>query len=106
MTKQRAQKDILYITVSSFILVIAWIAFNIHHALTTTTISEDLQVQIEPISPDFDMQTIQNLKTRTQVAPINQVSNPVVTGQPEATVTPLASESADIEQSQETVIIP
>lgn len=75
MKKNRAQKDILYITISSFILVVAWVGFNLYHTYTTTTISEDLQMQIIPIDRDFDTTTIQQLKKRTKVAPFNEIKN-------------------------------
>lgn len=70
------QKDILLLIISSFSLVVFWIAFNIYHNIVTSTIPESLSIQIFPISPTFDIKTISALKQRTQVAPIY---NPLAT---------------------------
>jgi hypothetical protein len=75
-------KDILYILISSLVLVIAWIGFNIYHIAKTTSINEDLQLQIIPINPQFDTATIQKLKTRIQVTPINTLE--IVSPTPQA----------------------
>lgn len=99
MKKNRAQKDILYISISSFILVVAWVSFNIYHTYTTTTISEDLQMQIIPIDRDFDTTTIQQLQTRSKVAPFNEVKDPLIN----VTPTPQpASSSAETLRETET----
>jgi hypothetical protein len=84
MKKNKAQKDILYISISSFILVVLWIAFNLYHAYVTSTITPELQSQIQQINPNFDLETVQKLKTRQRVNPayeFNPASN-------EATITP------------------
>ncbi len=67
-------KDILFLSISSFIVVVAWVGFNIYHSYVTTTITPELQIQIIPIQPEFDMATIQTLKTRRQVQPITNLS--------------------------------
>lgn len=63
------QKDLYYLVLSSFILTLLWVGFNIYDTIATTTISEALQVQIRPINPDFDPTTIQALKKRQQINP-------------------------------------
>lgn len=64
------QKDLLYLVISIFLLTVLWIGFNIYDTAATTTISEVLQVQIIPISPDFDPATIRDLKKREKVTPV------------------------------------
>lgn len=91
--KQSARKDILFLSISSFIVVAAWIGFNLYHSHVTTTITPDLQMQIIPIQPYFDTATLQTLKTRKQVIPISALSNPV---KPEPT---LVTNSANILQN-------
>jgi hypothetical protein len=63
------QKDILFILISSFVLTVAWVCFNLYHKWVTTTISSDLQMQLNPIDPNFDMDTFEKLKQREQVTP-------------------------------------
>src|SRR5437764_655690 len=67
--KQKTQKDILFILISSFIMVVLWIGFNIYHIWITSTISQDIQLQLTPIAPNFDPATIQQLKTRENINP-------------------------------------
>lgn len=67
--EQNKQKDILFILISSFILVAAWIAFNIYHIIVTSTIDQHIQYQLTPINPTFDQQTMQQLKTREDINP-------------------------------------
>lgn len=81
-----------------FICVLAWIGFSIYHNIVTSTISEPLTMQIIPISPNFDTNTINNLKKRNNVSPLYQlggtVENEVVpTASPTATITPTPGSS-------------
>ena len=69
------QRDILIILWLTFLTVVAWIGFNLYHAMVTSTISEDLQMQIIPINPNFDLKTINSLKNREQVDPLYQFNN-------------------------------
>jgi hypothetical protein len=62
-------KDILFILISSFVVVVAWVGFNIYHVYITSTISEELQMQLTPIDGSFDTTIIQNLKSRERVNP-------------------------------------
>ena len=84
------QKDILFLFISTFILVVAWIGFNIYHKWATSTISADLQVQIKPIDPNFDTQTIEKLKTREQITPVYELKeiSPTVTASSSPTFQP------------------
>lgn len=75
MKKHKAQKDILYIAISSFILVVLWIGFNLYHAHATSTIEPVLQLQIKPIDSSFDTSVIQKLKSRQNVQPIYEFGN-------------------------------
>jgi len=71
------KNDILVILVPSFIFVLAWIGFSLLHNIATSTISEALNTQITPISPNFDENTIAALKERTNVAPLYQIIVPI-----------------------------
>ena len=85
MKKNRAQKDILYISISSFVLVVLWVGFNLYHAYVTSTIEPDLQIKILPIEPRFDTETIEKLKTREKITPLYESDS----ASPEAVVAPL-----------------
>ncbi|HYM64919.1 MAG TPA: hypothetical protein VES68_00315 [Candidatus Sulfotelmatobacter sp.] len=67
------RKDILVILIPTFIFVILWIIFSIHHAINTPTITEATDIQITSISPNFDTKTLDSLKKRTSVSPIYEI---------------------------------
>lgn len=79
-------KDLLFLTISSFIVVVAWIGFNLYHTWVTSTITPELQTSIKPITAEFDILTINKLKSRQQVTPINSLSNKIVIPTPTLTV--------------------
>lgn len=67
------KNTLLLLSFATFITVVAWIGFSIHHNLTTSTISETENLQIIPIDPSFDTQTIQSLMERTKINPIFEI---------------------------------
>ncbi len=100
------KKDILFLTISVFIVVAAWVGFNLYHAFVASTLTETLQMQIVPISPQFDVQTIQQLKNRKQVDPLyDPVRSPIITPQPNETQSatgaarPVPTQGSTIERS-------
>jgi hypothetical protein len=60
-------KNILYLSIFTFIVILSWIAFGVYHNHTTTTISNDAQILITPIEPNFDNATIDRIRQRTVV---------------------------------------
>lgn len=70
------QKDIFLLLVPMFLFILAWIVFNIYHNSLTSTISEKLNKSITPISPDFDMETINLLGAREKIAPVFEYKTP------------------------------
>lgn len=73
--KNKAQKDILYISISSFILTVIWISSSIYHVIVTSTITPDMEIQIKALDPEFNLKTIQKLKNRERIEPIYEFSN-------------------------------
>lgn len=63
------QREILFIVISIFVLVLAYIGFNIYHNATISTISPALSIQIAPIAPSFDIGMINSIKERERVSP-------------------------------------
>lgn len=68
------QREILLIVGSFFGLVLLYFGFSLYHNYVTSTIPENLNVQITPISPTFDSKTIEDLKKRNKVSPVFQAS--------------------------------
>ncbi len=103
MKKNTAQKDILYISISSCVIVVLWVGFNIYHAHVTSTIEPDLQLQIKPINPSFDSQFIQSLKSRQTIAPIFEVTN--ATSEAEISPTPIIINTSPTPETSPTPIL-
>lgn len=57
-------KDILVLSILTFLTVVAWIAFDAYHAHVTSTLTEVEKKLMEPITPSFDEKIIAKLKER------------------------------------------
>lgn len=64
------QKDIFYLLVSSFIVIVIWIGANLWHIQNETKLSDLVLMQSTPINPLFDRQTLNKLKERSQATPL------------------------------------
>jgi hypothetical protein len=79
MKKKRSPlKDLLFISISSFIVAVAWVGFNIYNTWVTTTITPEMQITITTIDATFDTSTIKKLKARKQVVPEMTLSGKAV----------------------------
>lgn len=74
------KNDLAFLFGSGFLMVVAWILFSIYHESVTSTIPEAVTIQIAPIDPAFDVQTIDLLKKRQSISPVYEI-------QPEASPT-------------------
>ena len=102
------QKDLLLLLIPFFIMVVAWVIFNIYHSRVTSTISDTLNIQITPINPTFDKKAIEAIKNRDDIEPIYDLSNsslatpvPEVTPSPESTSSSLPLQAGSNESSSE-----
>ena len=68
------RNDVLLILIPSLLFVTFWIVFNIYHNYQSSTITETVDTQINAITPSFDTQTIDLLKSRTQINPDYQIN--------------------------------
>lgn len=64
------QKDILLLLIPFSLLVVLYIALSVYHNLVTSTISEAVNIQITPISPNFDQKAIIGIRKRQTIVPI------------------------------------
>jgi len=87
-------REIYLLLISSFVLVVFWIAFSIYHSSVTSTISPVQNVQIIPIKPDFNMKAVSDIKTRPEVTPLYQLEN---TGTENVSPTPAATSGASLD---------
>ena len=69
------QRDILFLVISTFVLILAWIGFSIYHNLVSSTITKPVEEKIVPINPTFDIKTIDILKERKNIEPVFQTNS-------------------------------
>lgn len=54
------RKEWLIAAILTFITFLAWVVFDIVHERSKVEIPTNIQKDIEPISPDFDTQVLEN----------------------------------------------
>jgi len=57
-----SNKEILFLSIFTFLTVVAWIAFDVYHSATASTITPIQQELIRPLTPSFDTEVILKLK--------------------------------------------
>jgi type II secretory pathway component PulJ len=57
-------KDMLTIAIFSLITVVAWIAFDVYHAATESTITEVQSQLVAPLTPQFDKTALEQIRVR------------------------------------------
>lgn len=57
-----ARKEILILTIVTFLTFIAWVIFDIIHTRTQVTVDPAVQEAIKPLQPTFDQSAIQLLQ--------------------------------------------
>jgi len=91
------QRDILLILIPTLLLVVLWVVFNIYHNSVSSTVSKSLAEKVIPIDPNFDLQTIENLKKRSAIEPLYELppTNSSLSINAGAQATPSASENKE-----------
>jgi hypothetical protein len=77
----------LFILISSFIVIVLWIATNIYSKFVSSTIDEALTIQTKAINPSFDEKTINKLKSRQKATPLHTL-DAIVEASPTASIDP------------------
>lgn len=54
------KKQWLIVTILLFVTIIAWVVFDILHSYSKVEIPDKVQEVIEPISPNFNTQSLEN----------------------------------------------
>ena len=80
-------KNLVYLAVFTFVIILSWIAFGIYHSYTTSTISSDTGILISPIPAHFDIDVVKNLKARKVVPADLSAQSPHAT-EAATTITP------------------
>ncbi len=54
------KKEILIISIATFVTICAWVVFDVIHARSKVEISQKTQEIIEPLSPNFDLSVLES----------------------------------------------
>lgn len=84
------KQDILFLLWSGLIIVLAWVAFSILHAISQTTISTETTQQIASIKPNFDTKTIDLLKKRNEIPTLYNLAGATASTAATPTPTPIS----------------
>ncbi len=60
------RKEIVILSLITFLTVIAWITFGIYHAKTSSTLTKSQLTKIIPLTPTFDNDIIKKLNDREE----------------------------------------
>lgn len=60
------RKELAIIAIAIFLTVTAWIVFGVYHARNTNTVSQKELRQVIPLTPNFDNDIINRLKSREE----------------------------------------
>ena len=96
--------DLVIIAVLSVITVGVWIGFSVYQSLKTSTISKNLEVQLQPLNPDFDTQVINDLNLRKSINQTELGQLPVRVShlvEETAKETPITTATAQLSEQQE-----
>lgn len=62
-----SSKDLLTLSILTFITVVAWIVFDVYHTTTASTITPLQKELTAPIKPNFDQEILLRLKERQAI---------------------------------------
>ena len=62
-----SSKDLLILSILTFITVLAWIIFDVYHAATTSTVTPLQKELTKPLKPTFDQEIILKLRKRSSI---------------------------------------
>ena len=64
------RRDVLLLSILTVVTSLGWVLFDFYHATVDSTIPENVEAELAPITPKFDRELIDKLKTRRDVEPL------------------------------------
>lgn len=88
MKKNAYKNEILFVLISTFVVITIWVGSDIYNKSVTSTLDKTLEFQILPIPASFDLKTIEGIRSRTKVDPLIQGVPRPASNEAELTPTP------------------
>lgn len=92
MKKKKINRDILILSILTFLTVLTWIGYDVYQALTKYTLPQVLEEQMKPLEATIDRAKIEKLKERLSIPEREMEKIPIPVVIPE--IVPEATESA------------
>ena len=70
-------RDALLLSILTFVTALGWLVLDVYHASIDSTISPEVEAQLSPVTPTFEKDVVQSLKSRETFAP-SEESPPIV----------------------------
>ena len=64
------RRDMLLLSIFTLVTTAGWIIFDVYHSFVTSTISEEVEQQIAPITHTFEQSVIDRIKNRLPIEPL------------------------------------
>ena len=77
--KKKIEQNILVLLIVTMITIFVWAGLSIYRSFTKSTAPEVLKEQIEPLDPNFDLETLGSLKERKTFSEEELESIPEIT---------------------------
>lgn len=61
-------KNLVYFSIFTTFVVLVWISLTIYHSFTSSTITQDVNIQITPLNPTFNIGVISGLSAREKLS--------------------------------------
>ena len=58
------RKDLLYVSIITFITVFAWIIFDVYHSAVTSTLTDVQQKLVSVLNPKIEESTLEKIRER------------------------------------------
>lgn len=59
-------KDLLFFSIVTFLIVLCWIAFDVYHTISTSTVTKVQEKYMQPFDSQFDQETILRILERRE----------------------------------------
>ena len=84
----KIKRDALNIGILTLVTVIIWVGIEVYQTYNQTTISQDIQSQLQPLNPSIDIETLDGLSDRFVPPTSFQITSPTDTTTPSPTPHP------------------
>ncbi len=72
MNVEESDRDLLLVSIFTFLTVLSWVFFELVKTIKTTTVKAPVQEIIKPLNPTIDTAILDTLRERKSYFPVNE----------------------------------